>query len=120
MIVAGGKGIGSREGFQLLEELAALLGGAVAASRAAVDAGYAPYDRQVGQTGVTVRPALYLAFGISGMIQHRAGMSGAKVVAAVNTDAHAPIFQFADYGVVSDWKETAEYMIRRIGERKRV
>ena len=119
VIVAGGKGIGSREGFALLEELAALLGGAVAASRAAVDAGYAPYDRQVGQTGVTVRPKLYLAFGISGMIQHRVGMSGAEVVAAVNTDPRAPIFQYADYGVTADWRETAQIMIRRIGERKR-
>lgn len=119
VIVAGGKGVGSREGFELLGELAGLLGGTLGASRAAVDAGYAPYALQIGQTGITVRPSLYLAFGISGMIQHRAGMSDAGMVVAVNSDRSAPIFRFSDIGVVADWRETAEMLIRKMKERKR-
>ena len=118
IVVAGGKGIGGKEGFQVLARLADLLGGAVGATRSAVDAGWISYAHQVGQTGVSVRPELYLAFGISGMIQHTVGMSAAKTVVAVNTDKNAPIFRSADYGIVGDWRETAEYMIRYITERK--
>ena len=118
VIVAGGKGVGSKEGFSLLFELAGLLGGAVGATRSAVDAGWVSYAHQIGQTGVTVRPTLYLAFGISGMVQHLAGMRGAGTVLAVNTDRNAPIFQAADFGIVAPWRETAEYMIRFIKERK--
>ena len=114
VIVAGGKGVGGREGFSLLSELASLLGGAVGASRSAVDAGWISYSHQIGQTGVTVRPALYIAFGISGMIQHAVGMRAAGTVIAVNTDRNAPIFRCADIGVVADWRETAEYMLQFI------
>lgn len=118
IIVAGGKGIGCREGFDVLERLAGLLGGAVGATRSAVDAGWVPYACQIGQTGVTVRPKLYIAFGISGMIQHTVGMSASKTVVAVNTDRNAPIFRSADIGIVAPWRETAEYMIDYINERK--
>lgn len=118
IIVAGGKGIGSREGFAVLGELSHLLGGALGATRGAVDAGWIPYAHQIGQTGVTVRPKLYLAFGISGMIQHLTGMSGAETVVAVNTDPFAPIFDHADYGIVADWQATAAAMIRHLKERK--
>ena len=118
VIVAGGKGVGGREGFELLSELARLLGGAVGATRSAVDAGWISYAHQIGQTGVTVRPALYLAFGISGMIQHLAGMRGAETVVAVNTDRNAPIFRAADFGIAAPWRETAEYMIQVIRDRK--
>ena len=118
VVVAGGKGIGGREGFALLEKLASLLGGAVGATRSAVDAGWAPYARQIGQTGVTVRPLMYIAFGISGMIQHTVGMSASKTVIAVNTDRNAPIFRSADIGIVAPWRETAEYMIEYLSERK--
>lgn len=112
VIVSGGKGIGSREGFALLEELADAIGGYVGASRAAVNAGYAKYDRQVGLTGQTVRPKLYLAFGISGAVQHIVGMEKAETVIAVNTDPNAPIFEYADYAIVADWQETAREMLR--------
>jgi len=114
VVVAGGKGVGSAEGFALLDRLASLLGGAVAASRSAVEAGYAPYARQVGQTGRTVRPELYIACGISGSIQHRAGMSGASFVIAINTDPEAPIFDYADYGIVGDLHEVVTMIIKTL------
>ena len=111
IIVAGGYGVGSREGFEKLFELAHLLGGEVGASRAAVDAGFADHARQVGQTGVTVRPKLYIACGISGQVQHTAGMSESQMISSINNDPDAPINQIADYAVVGDVHEVLNHFI---------
>ncbi len=105
IIVAGGYGMRTKESFKLIYELAHSIGGEVAGSRAAVDAGFIPHERQVGQTGVTVRPKLYFAIGISGAIQHRAGMQEAKKIIAINTDPDAPIFEVAHYSIVGDARE---------------
>lgn len=117
VIVAGGGGIGSKENFQLIHDLAGAIGGAVGASRAAVDSGFISKDHQVGQTGTTVRPALYIACGISGQVQHRAGMEESAKIIAVNWDKNAPIFGVAHYGIVGDVKKVIPMMIKAIKER---
>ncbi len=112
IVVAGGYGVGSKENFNLLFELADLLGGEVGASRAAVDAGFVAHERQVGQTGVTVRPKLYIACGISGQIQHRAGMEESAMIISINSDPHAPIHSIADYAIVGEVSDVVPKFIR--------
>ena len=117
IIVAGGAGVGSRENFELVYELAGAIGGAVGASRAAVDSGYIGHEHQIGQTGTTVRPALYIALGISGAIQHRAGMEESAKIIAINSDKDAPIFGVAHYGIVGDLKTVVPMMVKAFKER---
>ncbi len=116
VIVAGGYGVGSKENFALLHELADVLGGEVGASRAAVDAGYTDHTRQIGQTGVTVRPKLYIACGISGQIQHTAGMDGSSMIISINTDPEAPINKIADYAITGDIATVIPKMIKSYKE----
>ncbi len=118
VIAAGGGGVGSRANFKLIHELAGALGGAVGASRAAVDGGYIGKEHQVGQTGTTVRPALYIACGISGTVQHRAGMEESAKIIAINTDHDAPILSVAHYGIVGDLNKVIPMMIKALRERR--
>ena len=118
IVVAGGRGLGGPENFGLVEELARALGGAVGATRAVVDAGWYPYSAQVGQTGRTVSPKLYVACGISGAIQHKVGMQGSGTIVAINKDPNAPIFEFADLGVVGDLHQLVPKLTQLVRQRK--
>ena len=118
IVVSGGRGLGEEEGFRLMEELADTLGAGVGASRAATDAGWYPHRYQIGQTGRTISPSLYIANGISGAIQHRAGMQTAQHIVTINKDAEAPIFQITDFGVVGDLYDVVPKLIEEIKKRK--
>jgi electron transfer flavoprotein alpha subunit len=118
ILIAGGRGLGKAEGFELLEQLAGAMGGAVAATRAVVDAGWFPYAGQIGQTGKTVAPKLYLAAGISGAIQHKVGMQSSEHIVAINKDANAPIFEFSDLGIVGDLNKIVPKLTEAVKARK--
>ena len=118
VVVAGGRGLGRPEGFELCEELAAALGGAVAATRAVVDAGWYSYSAQIGQTGKTVAPKLYLAAGVSGAVQHKVGMQGSENIVAINKDRNAPIFEFSDLGVVGDLHRIIPKLTEAVREKR--
>ena len=118
IIVAGGRGLGAPENFSLAEELARALGGAVGATRAVVDAGWYPYSAQIGQTGKTVSPKLYVALGISGAIQHKVGMQSSGTIVAINKDPNAPIFEFSDLGVVGDVHEIVPKLTDLVRQRR--